>query len=118
MRLIEMEHTAKKVIEKRGSPRHSTAVEMVSRPYTSTGTIRQSNGIIRNFSNGGVYIETPHTYKSGTILVIRATMSAPASSACVTGEGLRTICLAEVKWQTDLSDQKLSRYGIGLRYLE
>ena len=113
-----MEQTAKKIIEKRGSPRHPAAVEVAHRPYTSTGTIRQSNGIIRNFSNGGVYIETPHGYKSGTILVIRTTLSAPASSACVPGEGLRTICLAEVKWQMDLSDQKLPGYGMGLRYLD
>jgi hypothetical protein len=113
-----MEHTAWKLIEKRGSPRNPTEIEIICHPYTSTGAKRHPTGILRNCSIGGIYIEMPHEYKSGTILVIRTTRYSPSSCALTSGEGLRTICLAEVRWQQDLSDHKLPRYGLGLRYLD
>jgi len=30
----------------------------------------------------------------------------------------RSICLADVKWRQELVDENVTRYGIGLRYLD
>ena len=106
-----------KVDEKRGTPRHSAEIGIVCQPYSSCGTIRHFSGTLRNYSCGGIYIETPHEFKTGTILLIRTTHSAAPSSFHVCKEGLRTICLAEVKWQQELSDPRGPCFGTGLRYM-
>jgi hypothetical protein len=112
-----MGNTAKKTNEKRDSTRNPAEIGIVCQPYSSTRSIRQRAGILRNYSSGGIYLEIPHGYKPGTILVIRTTHSAQPISFVSPVEGVRTICLAEVKWQQDLSDQTTTRYGMGLGYL-
>ena len=113
-----MEETTEKKNKKRDAPRNPTEAAITCRPHTSCGAICASDGVMRNFSNGGSYIETGHKYKSGTILIVR-TLRYPPMPASVAYEELpRSICLAEVKWRQELADENAIRYGIGLRYLD
>ena len=113
----DMGNTAKEISEKRESTRRTADIGIVCQPYSSARAIRQCTGVLRNYSNGGIYIETPYQFNPGTILVIRTTPCAPPSSVHFPGEGLRTICLAEIKWRRDLSDRDTACYGMGLGYL-
>lgn len=112
-----MEGTATLVNEKREAPRHPVEIEIVCCPYSSSRSIRHCTGLLRNYSSGGLYFEAPHEYKPGTILVIRTTRGR-STSVVVCGEGWRSISLAEVKWQMELSASDFPCYGIGLRYLD
>ncbi len=103
---------------KRVAPRNPTEAAITCRPYASTGTIRASDGVMRNFSSQGSYIETSHNYKSGTILIMRMVRYPSMPSSLAAEERPRSICLAEVKWRQDLADDNAIRYGMGLRYLE
>lgn len=113
-----MGNTAKEVPDKRESTRNPVEIGIVCQPYSSTGSTRHCTGVLCNYSSGGVFIKTPWEFKTGTILVIRTIRSARPSSFHDYEEGLRTICLAEVKWHQDLSDHKTTCYGMGLCYLK
>jgi hypothetical protein len=87
------------------------------RPYASVNTAPPSDGVMRNFSGSGSYIEICRTFKPGTILVVRILRYPPLPSMTAEADQPRSICLAEVKWQLELSAGASNRYGIGLRYL-
>lgn len=72
---------------------------------------------MRNFSGSGSYIETRSTFKPGTILIVRMLRYPRLPSMTAEAGQPRSICLAEVKWQHELSAEASNRYGIGLRYL-
>ncbi|MBC2712503.1 MAG: hypothetical protein HGJ94_16415 [Desulfosarcina sp.] len=72
---------------------------------------------MRNFSSGGSYIETSYKYKSGTILIVRMVSYPTMPSSIADEERPRSICLAEVKWWRELTDENAIRFGMGLRYL-
>ena len=103
---------------KRFAPRNPTEAAITCRPFASSSALRASGGIMRNFSCNGSYIETSCEFKSGTILIIRMTRYPSLPSSLAAEEGLRTICLAEVKWLQELTDVNAIRFGIGLRYLD
>jgi len=113
----EMDSTAQEINEKRESTRNPAEIRIICQPYSSASDIRQCTGLLRNYSDNGIYIETPHDYKPGTILIIRITHCTRHSSLVSLGKGVRTICLAQVKWQQDLSDHSTTCYGMGLGYL-
>lgn len=113
-----MENTTQKKVIERVAPRNFTEAAITCRPYTSCGAICGADGIMRNFSSGGSYIETPHKYRSGTILIVRIVRYATMPSSKADEPRPRSICLAEVKWWQELIDENAIRYGIGLRYLE
>ena len=113
-----MEETTEKKNKKRDAPRNPTEAEITCRPYTSCGAICASDGVMRNFSSGGSYIETSHKYKSGTILIVRTLRYPPMPSSMADEEQPRTICVAEIKWQEELADDNAIRFGMGLRYLD
>lgn len=102
---------------KRTAPRNPTEADITCRPFDSRGTIDVSDGIMRNFSSQGCYVETSHKYKSGTIVIVRI-LCYPSIPSCMAGtEHPRSISLAEVKWQQELVDENAIQYGISLRYL-
>ena len=107
----------KKVI-KRFVPRNPTEAVITCRPYTSSGAVLASDGVIRNFSSGGAYIETSYKYKSGTILIVRVVRYPNMPSSTADEDWPRSICLAEVKWRQELTDENAIRFGMGLRYLD
>jgi hypothetical protein len=97
--------------------RSPTSATVTCQPYVSAGPIHLNNGELRNFSSEGCYIETSCEFNSGTILFIRTTRYPSIVSSTATHERPRSMCLAEVKWLRDLSDEETVRFGIGLRYL-
>ena len=102
----------------RAAPRNPTEAAISCRPYTSSGAVHLSDGVMRNFSSDGSYIETAHEFKSGTILIVR-TLFYPSTASTMDEESRpRTICLAEVKWRQELADVNAVRFGMGLRYLD
>lgn len=102
----------------RAVERIATIVEVICRPYTSTGSVRSAKGVMRNFSSQGSYIETDVKFKSGTIIIVRLVGCLPTQSCADSDEKPRSICLGEIKWRQDLMDEEEGRYGMGLRYLD
>lgn len=102
----------------RAAPRTSTEAMVTCRPYTSSGAVHATDGVMRNFSSDGLYIETSRSYPSGTILLMRMLRYPPAPLEAGGEELPRSICLAEVKWQQVLGEDEAVRYGMGVRYLE
>ncbi|WP_372683528.1 hypothetical protein [Desulfosarcina sp.] len=101
----------------RAAPRNATEAAITCRPFSSTCEICVSDGVMRNFSSQGSYIETSHKFESGTILIMRIVLYPSIPSFVADQERPRSICLAEVKWWHRLAGEKATRYGIGLRYL-
>lgn len=111
------ESVEKKEIE-RAVPRIATEAAVTCRPFVSNGDVRALDGVMRNFSEEGSYIETSHNYQSGTILIMQI-MCYPRMGECMgDGDWPPSICLAEVKWRQELIDENGVRYGMGLRYLD
>jgi hypothetical protein len=100
------------------APRSPTEASIICQPFTSNNALRAKDGVMRNFSCNGSYIETSSEFKSGTILIIRMTRCPSLPSSLAVEEGLRTICLAEVKWRQELTDENAIRFGMGVRYLD
>ena len=108
----------KKKVIKRFVPRNPTEAVITCRPYTSSREVFASNGVMRNFSSGGSYIETSDKYESGTILIVRMVSYPKIPSSTADEEWPRSIFLAEVKWRQELADENAIRFGMGLRYLD
>lgn len=97
--------------------RNLTEAAITCRPLTISGTTRASDGLMRNFSSEGFYIETTGEYGAGTILVVRM-VGYPHIPESMVAEGrLRSICVAEVKWHRQLAEGEPVRYGMGLKYI-
>lgn len=113
----KMETTIEAKNRKRAARRNPTEAAITCRPYTSSGVVLASDGVLRNFSIGGSYIETSYKYKSGTILIVRMVRYPAIPSSMVDEQWPRSIYLAEVRWWQELPGENAIRYGIGLRYL-
>jgi hypothetical protein len=92
-------------------------VQIVCQPYTSSANIRASEGVMRNFSTEGSYIETSQKFKSGTILIVRVLRYPLLSLFVADEEQPKSICLAEVKWLQELAEENPICFGLGLKYL-
>ena len=103
---------------KRSTLRTPTEAAVTCRRYTSNGAERSTEGVMRNFSSDGAYIETARPFKSGTTLLMRMLRYPPTLPDASGDDRPRSICLAEVKWQQTLVDDDTVRYGMGVRYLE
>ncbi len=104
--------------EYRDDERFIAEVEIICRPYTSAGNVRSAQGVLRNFSSRGSYIEIDRNFKSGTILIVRTVGCLPEPSSTGSNDNPRSICLGEIKWGQELTDAMEPRYGMGLRYLD
>ena len=113
-----MQNTTENQAIKRFAPGNRIDAAIKCRPYTSSGTAHASDGVMRDFSNDGFYIETSHKFDTGEILIVQMVSYPPITSTMTDRERPRTICLAEVKWQRELSDLNTIRYGLCLRYLD
>jgi hypothetical protein len=109
---------AKNHHDSRTDERFASEVEIICQPYGSTRTMRSVQGVIRNFSRGGLYIEIDHAFKAGTILMVRMVgcPSSPSTTGC--RDKPRSNCLGEIKWRQDLGSEEAPHYGMGLRYLD
>lgn len=100
----------------RTGPRNPTDAIITCRPYASSGATPSTDGIMRNFSCQGSYIEMPHQFMPGTILLLRI-LRFPTFPRPADEERPRSICLAEVKWQRELTYENTVCFGMGLKYL-
>ena len=115
----EKKHGAIEEKEKRRiASRKRTEAVVACRPFTSGGAVHTADGIMRNFSEGGSYIESSRDFKLGTILYLRMLRYPPVSLSPGADTQLRSICLAEVKWRQDVSGENTIQYGFGLKYLD
>lgn len=96
---------------------NTTETEITCRPYGSDGALPALDGVMKSFSNDGLYIEASNTYKSGTILIVRVDRYPSLPAAMAEAVRPRSICLAEVKWQRKLVDKNGVRFGMRLRYI-
>jgi len=105
--------------EKRGpASRNCTETAVTCRPFTSGSAIHTADGVMRNFSDGGVYIETSREFKLGTILHLRM-VHYPSRPLSLAAEALpRSTCLVEVKWLQKMVGENIIQYGFGLRYID
>ena len=114
----KMQKTMENKNKKRAASRNPTEATITCRPFTSSGDIHTSDGVMRNFSSEGSYIETSHNYGSGTVLILRTVRYPSMPSSMADEEQPRSICLAEVKWRQELAGENAIRFGMGLRYLD
>ena len=114
----EMQAVTEKEAVRRFDPRFSTTAHVSCHRYASSDRAPVANGVIRNISNGGFYMETSHPYVAGTVLIVRMLSYPIVTPVQAERPSPRTICLAEVKWQQNLSDANVIRYGLGMRYLK
>ena len=105
-------------IARRAAPRRPTDAAVICRPYVSGAAGQCVDGIMRNFSRQGAYVELSGRYECGTILVVRILDCPWTASALGDCDQPRTICLVEVKWCRQLEAKDPHRCGIGLRYLD
>lgn len=115
---MESKEKEKKEMIVRAAQRNPTEVAIICQPYSSNSTMRPADGVMRNFSTEGSYIETSCQFKSGTILIVRMVGCPPLPADQNDDWKPRSICLAEVKWRQELVDEDSRRYGMGLKYLE
>jgi hypothetical protein len=113
----KMEATLYKEDRNRAVPRNPTEAAIACQPYTSSANIRASEGVMRNFSTEGSYIETSQKFKSGTILIVRVLRYPLLSLFVADEEQPKSICLAEVKWLQELAEENPICFGLGLKYL-
>jgi len=114
-----METQTQQKMVKRAAPRSPTETAITCRPYVSHRTVQTADGVMRNFSSHGSYVETSGQYKSGTILIVRMLRYPSVISTMQCDSQPRTICLAEVKWCRKLIEGNSNRrYGMGLKYLD
>jgi hypothetical protein len=113
-----MEKMIDRELARRAVPRRPTDAAVICRPYVSGATGQCVDGIMRNFSRQGSYVELCGTYECGTILIVRILACPWTTSALDDCDQPRTICLAEVKWCHQLDAGERHRCGMGLRYLD
>lgn len=97
--------------------RMTVEAAVLCRPYASSAGCHAVDGIMRNFSNQGIYVETHRKFEPGSILVVRMIRLGNSPRKMIAGYP-RTICLGEVKWLRKDSGCQPIRYGMGIRYLD
>ena len=69
-----------------------------------------------NCSKDGMYLESDHFFREGTMILIRLKSFSFIDSAPEALEGVRSISLAKVKWLQPMDDSSDQRFGIGIKY--
>ena len=102
----------------RTASRNPTEAAVACQPYASSAANRALEGVMRNYSSQGSYIETVHDFLLGTILIVRVVRYMFVPGSLVGETQPRPICLAEVKWRQELADGHIVRYCMGLKYID
>ena len=69
-----------------------------------------------NHGLSGMCFKSSFPLQPGATLCIRVKKFNPNDSGTDLSEGLRSVTLAEVKWCSEVPDDKTSQYGIGVKY--
>ena len=112
-----MQVTIEQKEKRRVASRNPTEVVIACRQFSSNGAAHTADGVMRNYSENGFYIETSHGFNLGTILHIRMVHYPPCPPSLAAEELPRSICLAEIKWRQEMVSENTIQYGFGLRYL-
>jgi len=75
------------------------------------------DAVIYNFSQNGIYIETPHEIKPGTTILIRLETFNSNDMKSDETVCLRKVSLADVKWCAESIIDGVSNFGVGVRFL-
>ena len=113
-----MDNRIKPQMVRRAAPRSPTETAITCRPYVSYRAVQTADGVMRNFSSLGSYVETSGRFESGAILIVRMLRYPSVIPALECDHQPRTIGLAEVKWRQKLPGGDGNRYGMGLKYLD
>lgn len=106
------------MMEKRADTRNSTKLKIGISPFTTNFDAIQEIGTLCNYSSNGIFIESERCYPEGSILIVQVLNIPQNASNTVGEEGLKSVCIAQVKWLKDKESTWFSRYKIGLRYLQ
>ena len=74
-------------------------------------------GELLNFSQKGIYFETPKAVKTGTNILIHLTKIFPENLSESDKEMLRNVCIGEVKHCNKILRNHSTRYGVGIQYI-
>ena len=102
-------------MERRATQRHRISTSVVCRHLNSANFGEPVDGRMKNCCFNGVYAELRFNFKTGTVLVVRATGSSCGFSR---EEGFRSLAIAQVKWSTPIAVEGEAYYGTGLKYVE
>lgn len=104
-------------LEKRESSRNQTKTPVCHYLLTPPQDAELIDGILRNFSSEGVYMESSRLYPKGSVIVLRIIYYPHQHFSTGAKAAIRSISLAEVKWVHPLKRRFENCYGIGLRFL-
>ena len=113
-----MQETRKTPVKRRTAVRHPADAAVACRPFSSRGGARGADAVMRNFSRAGVYIESVHEFKIGTILQLRILKYPTTLQSFDPDDRPRSMGLAAVKWRQQLTAEDAGPYGYGLKYLD
>lgn len=117
-RMMQPEESEPSEIIERVSPRNRTEAAVACQLYASHGGTQKIDGVMRNFSNNGAYIEINVPVPVGTLLIVRI-VRYPSLSIGDDKEIMpRSMGLAEVRWNREAQDAQPPCYGVGLKYID
>lgn len=104
-------------MQKREHDRHAIETAVVCSFLTAGSAKSVYKGRIVNFSSDGICVELNGDVKKGSLLMVRTTEGA-APAATLHGEKiLPSVRIAVVRWSSDASEYKESRYFTGMQYV-
>jgi hypothetical protein len=101
-------------LEKRATTRYPINTSVVCRHLNSAQFGEAVGGIMKNCCANGLYAELAAHFKTGSILVVRAT---GISCGYSREEGFHSLAIAEVKWSRRISAEGAACFATGLRYV-
>jgi hypothetical protein len=101
-------------LEKRATTRYLINTSVVCRYLNSAQFGETVGGIMKNCCANGLYAELAACFKTGGVLVVRAT---GASWGYSREEGFHSLAIAEVKWSRPITVAGETCYATGLKYV-
>lgn len=103
-------------MDKRHCSRCEALISIDCRIFSLALESYHREGILRNYSEDGAYIELPCAYHRGNILWIRSPTDS-SQRPCEASGFCQFVGLVEVKWVRHIENSCPARYGIGVRIL-
>ena len=101
--------------EQRVYDRHTFAADVVVSYFNKNHSYF---GQTMNLGTGGMCLKSSFSFQPGATVYIRLKKIHPNDSGTGSCEGLRCLTLAEVRWCSEVRDDKTLPYGVGVRYFE
>ena len=101
--------------EQRIFDRHSFSADIAFSHFNQADSYQAQT---LNLCTGGMCFKSSLSLQPGAMVAIRLEKihtKSPGNASC---EGLRCLTLAEVRWCSEVPDDKTLPYGIGVRYFE